>query len=83
MATKVLFRCFCVCLNVSHRSPATCTPILFIHIIFISRKLPVHFCAMASSPLGRRRLKGSPPTPVNPKLMLVSRGFSSVLAEDV
>lgn len=37
---------------------------------------------MASSPLGRMRLKGSPPTPVNPRPTPGSRAASSVLAEE-
>lgn len=64
---------------------------MFLHLhpdSFIShntdfRELSVHFCAMASSPLGRMRLKGSPPTPVNPRPMLGSRAVSPVLAEEV
>lgn len=67
-----------------HRSPAICTPIQtpVIHMTLISRKRSVHFCAMASSPLGRMRLKGSPPTPVNPWPKLGSRAVSPVLAEE-
>lgn len=37
---------------------------------------------MASSPLGRMRLKGSPPTPLNPRPRPGSRADSSVLVEE-
>lgn len=66
-----------------HRSPATCTPNqthVYSHNIDFRESL--HFCAMASSPLGRMRLKGSPPTPVNPRPTLGPRAVSSVLAEE-
>lgn len=67
-------------MKTDHQLPALQSRLMFIHITLISGKLCVHFCAMASSPLGRMRLKGSPPTPVNPRLTLGSRAVSSGLA---
>lgn len=77
MATVLMFlrRLHC-----HHQPPALQSRLMFIHITLISGELSVHFCAIASSPLGRMRLKGSPPTPVNPRP--TSRAVSSVLAEE-
>lgn len=82
---KKLSKCFYTCplvVNTDYQPPALQSGLMFIHITLISGKLHVHFCAMASSPLGRMRLKGSPPTPVNPRPTLGSRAVSSVLAEE-
>lgn len=80
MATVKMFLRLLHCCD--HQPPALQSRPTFIHIILISGKFSVHFCAMASSPLGRMRLKGSPPTPVNPRPALESRAVSSVLAEE-
>lgn len=44
--------------------------------------LRLHFCAMASSPLGLMRLKGRPPTAVRLRLRPGSRAVSSVMVEE-
>ena len=68
--------------NTDYQPPALPSRLMFLHIALISGKLYVHFCATASSPLGRMRLKGSPPTPVKPRPTLGSCALSSVLAEE-
>lgn len=50
---------------------------LFSGLLEVSCKGAAHFCAIASSPLGRMRLKGSPPTPAKPKPAQTPCAFTS------
>ena len=69
-------------LTLIYEPPELQSRLMFIHITLFSGKVQVHFCAMASSPLGRMRVKCIPPTPVNPRPTMGSRAVSSLLADE-